>query len=306
MTDPGEVHATVAVLTFNSEEFLDEVLEACSTQDAPFGYEVLVVDSGSTDRTLEIVARHPEVRLHQIPNREFGHGRTRNLAAHLAAGEIVVFLTHDATPVGSNWLAALLASFDDDPALAAVYARQVPRPGCRPAAAREVIEVFRNPPPGFFSNVCSAVPRTVLDRIPFREVDYAEDRAFASDAAAEGLRITCASVAEVWHSHDLPFGSYFRRMYDEARGLRKAKVNVPGAGVLRLAAATIRGTLKDWLFIIGHDAYTVPEKLRWATTAPAYNVARRLAIWLAARRRLPVRVAAFLSLDHRRRLAARP
>lgn len=295
--------ATVCILTFNGEQFLDEILRACAAQEAAFGYEVLVLDSGSSDDTLAIVSRHPDVRLHEIPNREFGHGRTRNLAASLAHGEVVVFLTHDATPADPSWLRHLVEPVLDDGTVAGVFARQKPRSGCRPTAAREVLRTFEGAPPaGFFSNVCSAIRKDVLQQIPFRDVDYSEDRAFASDAAARGLRIVYVPAAEVLHSHDLPLRQYFRRMFDEAAGIRRAGGTTPRSALL-LAAAAAYGSLQDWVFVATSPDYSLPTRLRWGAQVPLYNVARRLAIWLAARD-LPDRMARVLSLDVRRRKAA--
>ena len=83
---------TVIIPTFNGERYLGRILDALREQDTDAGFEVLVVDSGSTDATLDIVAARvgalgeAQLRLHQIPNSEFGHGRTRNLAAQLARG----------------------------------------------------------------------------------------------------------------------------------------------------------------------------------------------------------------------------
>ena len=296
--------ASIVILTLNGEEFLPELLAACVGQQTAFDFEILVVDSGSTDLTLYIVDGYP-VRLHRIPNAEFGHGRTRNLAARLTSGEIVVFLTQDATPVGRSWLASLVAPFHEDAALAGVFARQVPRPGCGPAGAREVEIVFRRPPPGFFSNVCSAIRRSVLAQVPFRDVEYAEDRAFAADAQAAGFTVAYVPQAAVWHSHDLRLGDYFRRMYDEARGVAGAGGRRPRTGAFWLLGATGLGTLRDWRFIMRSDTYSLPEKARWLATAPAYNASRRVAIWLAGRKRLPGGLARTVSLDARRRRTAR-
>ena len=305
--------ATVVILTLDGEEFLDEVLAASLGQQAPFGFEVLVIDSGSRDRTLEIVASYPKVRLTQIPNRDFGHGRTRNLAARLASGEVVAYLTQDATPATPRWLAALVGTLDADPRLAGVYGKQVPRPHCCPPVKRDVTEFFdwldtgdggMHAPEPFFSNVNSAVRRAVLETIPFRDVGYAEDRAFASDVAAAGLSTAYCPGAVVWHSHDLRLRAYLQRMYDEARGLSAS----PGArtrrGVVWLAGATVRGTVKDWTFL-GHDpAYRPVDKITWAARVPLYNAARRLAIWLSGFEHLPGGVEHALSLDARRRRAA--
>ncbi|HEX3870546.1 MAG TPA: glycosyltransferase family A protein, partial [Pirellulales bacterium] len=78
---------TVTVLTWNGERYLESLLSSVEQQRFNGEVDVLVIDSGSTDHTLDIIAGHPRVRLHQIPNSEFGHGKTRNLAAELASGE---------------------------------------------------------------------------------------------------------------------------------------------------------------------------------------------------------------------------
>lgn len=309
------MRATIAILTLNAERYLSEVLDACTDQRVPFDFEILVVDSGSADATHAILARYPGVRTVRIPNRDFGHGRTRNLAAGLATGEIVVFVTQDATPAHRDWLAGLVTPFDADPRIAAVYGRQVPRPDCCPTVRRDVLRAFRRIGPARgvvvetegcrFSNVNSAVRRDVLERVPFRDVDYAEDRAFADDAHRRGLATAYSADAAVLHSHDLPLGSYFRRMYDEARGLRLAGLAPPRRNALVLGAAALAGTLGDWGFVARDRRYRPAEKLSWMARVPLYNVARRTAIWLSTVDRLPPSIATALSLDAGRRRAAR-
>ncbi len=98
--------ASVVILTYNGEKYLSQVLEMIGRQKVK-PREVIVIDSGSTDRTLEILRQHA-VQLIQIPNDEFSHSRTRNCAAKQAQGKYVVFLTQDATPADSCWLEQLL------------------------------------------------------------------------------------------------------------------------------------------------------------------------------------------------------
>ena len=72
--------------------------------------EIIVIDSGSTDRSLEIVRRYP-VRLIEIPASEFNHGSTRNLGVRAAKGEYVVMTVQDALPGSDDWLELFLAGF---------------------------------------------------------------------------------------------------------------------------------------------------------------------------------------------------
>ena len=80
----------------DGERYLEELLDALARARAPD--EVLVIDSGSRDRSREI-ARAAGVELLEIEPGEFGHGRTRNLGAERTSGELICFLTQDATPV---------------------------------------------------------------------------------------------------------------------------------------------------------------------------------------------------------------
>ena len=98
---------TVAIPVLNGARYLDEVLSAVRAQRIDRELEILVVDSGSTDGSLEIARRHGAV-VHEIDAREFSHGGTRNRMMAMARGEHVAFLTQDATPAHDGWLAALL------------------------------------------------------------------------------------------------------------------------------------------------------------------------------------------------------
>ena len=100
--------------TLNGADTLDEVLHAVEAQSYEGSVEVLVIDSSSTDATPAIVRSHPTVRFETIPKSEFGHGRTRQRGAELASGEYVVYLTQDATPIGTQWLAELVAPLAHD------------------------------------------------------------------------------------------------------------------------------------------------------------------------------------------------
>jgi rhamnosyltransferase len=79
---------TVAIPVLNGSEYLDEVLAAVRAQEVKADVELLVVDSGSTDGSLEIAERRG-ARVHEIPKSEFSHGGTRNLMMELAKGERV-------------------------------------------------------------------------------------------------------------------------------------------------------------------------------------------------------------------------
>src|SRR5581483_3146453 len=103
---------SILILSKNEEANIAACLDAVYSQKPAVPYEVIVVDSGSTDRTVEIASRYP-VRLEQIPPEEFHHARTRNHAASIAGGDILVYLAADACPASAGWLNSLVSNFDN-------------------------------------------------------------------------------------------------------------------------------------------------------------------------------------------------
>lgn len=295
--------ATVAILTFNGARYLERILEAVSRQQIEGDFEILVVDSGSTDSTLQIVSRFPRVRLHEIPNHEFGHGRTRNLAAKLAHGRYIAYLTHDAVPLGTSWLRELLAPFAIDPKVVGVMGKQVPRPQCFPLLKYEINGAFARFGPDFgttilyhddfvrdeatraaltfYSDVNSAARRDVLlKQIPYRDVRYAEDQLFGQDVIAAGLHKAYAPRAAVEHSNDLTLREFGARIFDETVGLRQIGVVVPPLSWLGQWRRILRSAGGDTLRILRDPSYFWARKVHWLAVNPAFHVVK----WASYRR----------------------
>ncbi|PPF60948.1 glycosyltransferase family 2 protein [Clavibacter michiganensis] len=288
---------TVAILTYNGEQYLEEILLAVETQELDGDVDVLVIDSGSRDRTLEIVKAHPQVRLHEIPNSDFGHGKTRNLAASLAKGTYIAYLTHDAIPADKHWLRELLAPMRDESArIVAVMGKQIPRPRCFPLLKYEIQSVFVGFGPdfgttvfentgfaqrqeqrdslAFYSDVNSATRRRfLLDTLPYRDVRYSEDMLFGQDLIEAGFRKAYAPRGAVIHSNDLTLAEYGMRMFDETVALRQIGKEIPPMRRRAQVRMTVRGVIIDSVRI-ARDDYRVGQKLGWLLKNPCYHVAK--------------------------------
>ena len=123
---------SVLMPTWQGMEFLERVLTALAAQRVALPWDFHAIDSGSTDGTWELLGRFQErfpvpFRRERIDQVEFDHGDTRNLLAAKSTGDLCVFLTQDAIPSSPDWLATLVANFDD-PKVGAAYCRNVPRP----------------------------------------------------------------------------------------------------------------------------------------------------------------------------------
>ena len=215
--------------TWNGEAFLDRVLAALSVQDSSLPWTLLVIDSGSTDRTASILeswrVRFPvDLRLHQIHPSAFDHGDTRNLLAAESTGDLLVFLTQDAIPCGADWLSTLARNFDD-PGVAAAYCRNVPRPD-----AQLLTRVFSESDPTYVkgrreqrkpdettfaalnpherrllfncNDVAAAYRRDLWEHHPFPRTEFGEDVLMARALIEAGYTVVYDDLATVEHSHD--------------------------------------------------------------------------------------------------------
>jgi len=320
----GIVDATVFVPTFNGEKYLERLLTAVEAQDFTGNFEILIIDSGSTDATLEIIARHPSVRLVQIPSSEFGHGKTRNLAASLARGTNVAFLSHDAVPVGAGWLTSLVAPLD--PAglnCVAVVGKQEARSDCFPLLKYEIEGVFaRCGPDGavtvvdgsmvaadslgegelFYSDVNSATRREhLLTVIPYRDVNYSEDMAFARDLLFAGYSKAYQPAALVEHSNDVTLAEYGMRIFDENLGMRRVGEGRTSLSWVQAKLRAVRDVVVSAGRIMRDADYSTAEKAKWLLVNPAYawskwkNIHRALNIDLS-----DTTTIARFSLEHSR------
>ncbi len=128
---------SVVIPVLNGARYLRELLDALAAQGE---LELLVIDSGSRDGS-QAIARAAGAQLLEIPPEQFGHGRTRNLGAERTSGELICFLTQDATPL-PGWLAAMREAFALDRRVGAAFGPHLPRPDTSPMIARELTEFF--------------------------------------------------------------------------------------------------------------------------------------------------------------------
>jgi glycosyltransferase involved in cell wall biosynthesis len=290
----------------DGDRYLDELLVALAREGVE---EILVLDSGSCDRSLAI-ARAAGVQLLEIAPHEFGHGRTRNLGAKHTSGELICFLTQDATPL-PGWLAAYRETFELDERVGAAYGPHLPRPDTSPMIARELTEFFAGFSPDgqpalqraggetFLSNVNACYSRACWEEIHFREVPYSEDQAFGADMLEAGWLKAYHPRAAVLHAHDYGPLEFMRRYFDEYRGLRDSTGHVEPfspTGILRHVAREVAGD-RRWM---AQQELDPLQRARWTARATVHHGGRRLFSALGSRAdRLPPAVRASLSLERR-------
>lgn len=240
---------SIVIRTLNEGRYLDRVLSAVARQNYPAPCrEVVVVDSGSNDSTLDIASRHG-CRVVRIAREEFSFGRSLNLGCDAARGEYLVFISGHCVPTDDEWLWRLLLPFRDAD-VAVTYGRQIGGPETRfsehclfekyfPAAAADVHQA-----PFFCNNANAAFRRSAWAPHRFDEtLTGLEDMHLARRLFEEGRRVVYAPAAVVHHFHHETWPQVRRRYEREAIALRRIlpEIHVHWHDALRYFAAGVLG-----------------------------------------------------------------
>jgi glycosyltransferase involved in cell wall biosynthesis/GT2 family glycosyltransferase len=295
----------------DGERYLFQMLTALVREGVD---EILVIDSGSHDRSVEI-ARAAGANVLQIEPDTFGHGRTRNLGGEQTSGDLICFLTQDATPV-EGWLRAYREAFAIAPRVGAAYGPHLPRADTSPMIARELEQFFAGfsangrpvvqtpTDPPFLSNVNACYARDCWEEIRFRDLPYAEDQAFGRDLLAAGWCKVYHPSAAVLHAHDYGRLEFWRRYFDEYRGLREATGHVEPFRMRTAVRDVVAEVIADNRWMHAHRVDPL-ARARWTAAAAAHHLGRRVFSALGSRaHRLPDSAQRRLSLE--RRASRRP
>ena len=255
---------SICLPTWNGERDLARLLPALARQRIEGGCEIVAIDSSSSDGTRALLER-AGARVETIPQREFGHGRTRNALARLARAERIVFLSQDCEPRDADTLATL-ARVLDDARTAGAFARLLPRPDDDPLTARTVLdhvdasEASWVGEPGAadvrFNDVASAVRRSVLLEIPFPDVAFGEDVAWARAVLARGLRVRFEPRAVVWHAHRYTPAQAFERYRIDAAFQREQFGRRVRPDVLSVAKGIAHELARDLRYMARHGGWS--------------------------------------------------
>jgi rhamnosyltransferase len=274
---------TVSVLirTKNEGEYIRHTLSALFSQTYR-NIEVLIIDSGSTDNTLDETRNFPAV-IYKIKPEDFTWGYALNYGFQRASGKYVVCLSAHTLPLSDDWIELLVVHFQDEQ-VAAVMANNLPRPDCNPFDRRGLLKKFNIPrqdidggPPYIFGNYGCVIRKSVWEAIPFDEtLSYAEDHDWALKVTQKGYRIVYEPDAKMYHSHNETLKQIYRRFYSEACARK----------VLRFQRFTLASILYDVFAGSVYDMLYVLYKrdnVRWLFFAPLRRFVMNYARYKAAR-----------------------
>jgi len=224
---------SIVIRVRNAENDLRRCLAGLREQQLPAEHtlEIIVVDNESTDNSAE-AARQFGADVVSLSVQDFSWGRALNRGIARTAGDIVLLLSADAYPANNRWIMEMLVPFEN-PKVAAVYGRQVPRPdapideivrlrktfGETSRIAESVSEDFslrggKLP----VSNACAAIRRRIWEKVPYDELVFAaEDRLWTNDILSMNCAVAYQSNACVYHSHADSIFRYAWRQWEIAK-----------------------------------------------------------------------------------------
>jgi rhamnosyltransferase len=299
-TDP---YASVVILTRNGLPLLKSCLNAVLAQQTAWPFEVILIDSESTDGTWELIQSQP-VRAKQIQASDFNHGRTRNLGGSLAQGQFLVFLVQDAVPTDNHWLQCLVTAVEPE-GIAGSYGREKPWPSDHALVRLHMEQTLTQSPEliyqslpkdcswhdlspwekfrlATFHDTCSCLKKTVWQQYPYHALQYGEDLEWAARVIEAGYTIVYQPEAAVYHSHDRSSWYEMKRAYaDHELVMRLFDLQM----FPRLGGVVASWLSSSWRFIKGvhQDSGPIAQRVSLMLRAPIISGARHWGSYLGAR-----------------------
>lgn len=215
---------SIVIRAYNEEQHLGQLLEGLRHQSlSPL--EVIVVDSGSTDRTPQI-ARQYGAHLVMLSPQEFTFGHSLNLGIQHAHSDWIVIASAHVYPVYPDWLERLLAPFQDEK-VALTYGKQRGLPLSKYAER----QIFHQWYPDqtqlkqlhpFCNNANAAIRRKLWEEHPYDEtLSGLEDLAWAKWVVEQGYYLAYVAEAEVIHVHHETPDAVYNRYRREAMAFKR-------------------------------------------------------------------------------------
>ena len=217
---------SVIIPTYNAESYLTTLLPVLQRQTLPF--ELIIIDSSSTDKTLEIAEKYTN-HIIIIPQSKFDHGGTRTKAAKMASGELLIFLTQDALPYDDRTLESIIKCFSDN-RIAAAYGRQIPYE--KTSLFGKHLRLFNYPTSSyirtlsdkieygiktaFLSDSFAAYRKSTMEEVNwFKDgLILGEDSHIATKLLLADYALAYVADAKVYHSHSYSLIEEFKRYFD--------------------------------------------------------------------------------------------
>ncbi len=215
---------SIIIRVYNEEQHIERLLHGIACQKTPFTFEIIVVDSGSTDNTVRLALRFG-ARIIHITREQFSFGASINRGIEAAQGQYCVFISGHCYPENENWLTNIIFPFSDKN-VALVYGKQRGNETTKYSEHRIFAKWFPNDGGGpqkssFCNNANAAIRKDVWRDHGYNEsITGLEDIDWAKDAISHGYSIYYVPDAAVIHVHNECYSQIFRRYKREAFAMK--------------------------------------------------------------------------------------
>lgn len=216
--------ASIVIRAYNEEQYIARLLEGIAQQSIK-DIETILVDSGSTDKTVQVASRYP-VRILHVKPEEFTFGFSLNRGIANANGELVVIASAHVYPVYPDWLEHLLAPFTD-PQVALTYGKQ--RGDESTLFSEQQIfahwfphqsQVRQSHP--FCNNANAAIRRSFWESHAYDEnLPGLEDIEWGNWALHQGYTLSYIAEAEIRHVHQESLRHVYNRYRREGMAFKR-------------------------------------------------------------------------------------
>lgn len=211
--------ASIIIRCYNEADHIGKLFHGLAEQSLQ-DHEIVLVDSGSTDGTVDIAEDFGVKEIVYIDPENFSFGRALNYGFEAAAGDFCVITSAHVYPKRDDWLERMLEPFDEDVAL--VYGKQRGNE-ITTFSENQIFEqwfpehdIERQDHP-FCNNANAAIRRALWEDYPYDEqITGLEDVDWAKRVQKDGYDISYTSEAEVIHVHDETARGVFNRYRREA------------------------------------------------------------------------------------------
>jgi len=216
----NDIKISIVIRAFNEEEHIEKLLLGIQDQKVSFKYEIILVDSGSTDATVDIALKFG-VKVVHIDATLFSFGHSLNKGIEKTNGEFCVFVSAHCYPQNEEWLNNLIEPFED-PSIALVYGRQIGNEITKYSEQQIFAKWFSKEDGGvqtslFCNNANAAIKKEVWYQNKFNEsLTGLEDIDWAKYAISKDYLLYYAADAVVIHVHNETCTQIYRRYKREA------------------------------------------------------------------------------------------
>lgn len=256
-------NVTVVIRALNEAEFLPECLSSVLDQDYDGQIEIVLVDSGSTDQTIEIAASY-NCKVVHIKKNDFSFGRSLNMGCSAARGDVLVLLSAHCIPTDRFWLKNLVQPISDG-VCEYSYGRQIARLGISKFSEGMVFKKYypeksSSPQIGYFcNNANSAIKRQTWDKLRFNEVlTGLEDMELARRLISNGGSVSYIADSTVEHIHRENWARIKIRYEREAVALTNIEPNL-NLNFWKACKMFVHGVIADAQEIKNTDFSTLGE-----------------------------------------------